>query len=371
MTNPQNASIYIHVPFCTRKCDYCHFYVIPDKKSHHEIYMEALKQEWEIRRATFGSNRLVSIYFGGGTPSLLSPDAIEEILSWLPISDDCEISLEANPESVTLETMRAFAKAGINRVSLGIQSFDDDLLKRLSRTHSAQHARQAILNVKKSGIDNITIDLMYDLPGQSLEQWRNTLAEVNDLPITHLSLYNLTIEPHTVFYKYRQKLMPLIPAPETSRIMYCDAVERLDDMGLKQYEISAFAKQDKMSRHNVGYWTGRPFLGLGPSAFSYWDNRRFRNICNFNKWADHCSKGENPADFEELLLPDARKRELLTIRLRLSEGIDLNDFEPLEIDTSETIQKYLQLSFLETTGSKVRLTKDGQLFYDSIATDLV
>lgn len=365
------ASLYIHVPFCTRKCDYCHFYVIPDKKTHHEVYLDALKQEWELRKGTFGSNKLVSVYFGGGTPSLLNPDSIADIISWLPISDDCEISLEANPESVTLEKMQAFADAGINRVSLGIQSFDDALLKRLSRAHSAADAREAILNVNRAGVDNITIDLMYDLPGQSLEQWRTTLSHVSDLPITHLSLYNLTIEPHTVFYKYRQKLMPLIPTPEASKTMYCDAVERLDEMGLKQYEISAFARNNKTSRHNVGYWTGRPFLGLGPSAFSYWDQKRFRNICNFNKWADSCARGENPADFEELLLPDARKRELLTIRLRLNEGVDLTHFEPLEAETHATLQKYQQMSLLEVDRTKVRLTKDGQLFYDSIATDLV
>lgn len=366
-----SGSLYFHVPFCTKKCDYCHFYVIPDKEAQHALYLQALKQEWLYRKPTFGDTPLVSVYFGGGTPSLLSADAIAEIISWLPIGDDCEITLEANPESVTYDRMRAFAQAGINRVSLGIQSLDDELLKRLSRQHNAGKAKQAIHDVKQAGIDNITIDLMYDLPGQSLQQWQNTLDQIAELPIDHLSLYNLTIEPHTVFYKYRQKLAPLVPKPEISRQMYCEAIERLEKMGLMQYEISAFARAGKMSRHNIGYWTARPFLGLGPSAFSYWDSRRFRNICNFNKWMQSCLEGENPADFEELLLPHARKRELLTVRLRLSEGVDLSHFEPLEVETRQTISKYQQMQFLEIDGTKVRLTKDGQLFYDSIATDLV
>lgn len=366
-----SGSIYFHVPFCTKKCHYCHFYVIPDKESQHTVYLRALKQEWELRRSTFGDRKLESIYFGGGTPSLLHPDEIAEIISWLPLTDGCEISLEANPESVTYEAMRGFAGAGINRVSLGIQSFDDELLKKLSRTHSAADAKQAILNVHRAGIENITIDLMYDLPGQTLDQWKSTLDKVADLPISHLSLYNLTIEPHTVFYKYRQKLAMQVPTPEISRSMYCEAVERLESFGLLQYEISAFAKPGRQSHHNVGYWTARPFLGLGPSAFSYWDHKRFRNICNFNKWVEHCSNGELPVDFEELLLPDARKRELLTVRLRLKEGVNLHDFEPLEDETRQILGKYQQMSLLTIEDSKVRLTKDGQLFYDSIATDLV
>lgn len=366
-----NGSLYFHVPFCTKKCDYCHFYVIPDKGAQHRPYLDALKKEWEYRKKAFGTTKLVSVYFGGGTPSLLHPEAIHEILSWLPLEEPCEITLEANPESIDFARMQAFARAGINRVSIGIQSLDDHLLKVLSRNHSAEQAKEAILNVHRAGIENITIDLMYDLPGQTLLQWEETLKQVRLLPISHLSLYNLTIEPHTVFYKYRQKLIPTVPKPEISRQMYCTAVDHLEAMGLEQYEISAFARKGKTSLHNTGYWTGRPFLGLGPSAFSYWDEKRFRNHCSFSKWARCCADLTNPSDFEELLTPDARKRELLTIRLRLREGINLNDYAPLEEQTEKTIQKYQQLGLLEVDGLKVRLTKDGQLFYDSIATDLV
>lgn len=366
-----NGSLYFHVPFCTKKCDYCHFYVIPDQAHQHALYLDALKREWEFRRAEFEGINLKSVYFGGGTPSLLAPNAFEEILSWLPLNDQCEITLEANPESVTLDRMRAYAQAGINRVSLGVQSLEDELLQKISRKHSAHDAKEAVRNVHRAGIENITIDLMYDLPTQTLALWKSTLNQVQELPITHLSLYNLTIEPHTVFYKYRQKLAMQVPNPEISRDMYCTAVEKLESFGLMQYEISAFAHPGKESRHNVGYWTARPFLGLGPSAFSYWNAKRFRNSCNFNKWQQQCNVGMDPADFEEQLPPDARKRELLTVRLRLKEGIDLNDFEPLEPETKRTLEKYNKMAFLEIDGSKVRLTKEGQLFYDSIATDLV
>src|SRR5690606_28580781 len=156
------------------------------------------------------------------------------------------------------------------------------------------------------GINNITIDLMYDLPGQNLEQWQKTLNAATKLPITHLSLYNLTFEPHTVFYKFRETLQSKVPHPETSKEMYVNAINALEKCGLKQYEISAFAKSGYKSRHNSGYWKGHPFLGFGPSAFSYWDQKRFRNVANLSHYNRALNQNKDPVDFEELLSPDAQ-----------------------------------------------------------------
>lgn len=369
------ASLYFHIPFCTKKCDYCHFYVIPDKDPFKIKLMEGFKQEWKKWLPTIQEWELVSIYFGGGTPALMGADAIAEIISWIKPNKDIEITLEANPENITIPFMQAYAQAGVNRISIGIQTLDNGQLKTLGRIHSAEKGIAAIEATAAAGITNISIDLMYDLPGQTLDGWKNTLAKTRDLPITHLSLYNLTIEPHTVFFKFRESLQKQIPDPQVSLHMYEAAIEMLQEQGLQQYEISAFAKNNAYSRHNVGYWTARPFLGLGPSAFSYWNEERFRNVANLNKYCDALQTGKSPIDFSEKLEPDARRRELLVINLRLIAGVHLQDFQklhgPFDKDTLSTIDRLLSESYLKLLGHQLSLTKQGILFYDTIAADLI
>ena len=357
-------SLYIHVPFCTRKCDYCHFYVIPDKESHKKLYLEALRSELRTNKA---EGNPVSLYFGGGTPSLLAPDAIAEIIDTIAPPSTCEITLEANPETVSQTRMEAFRAAGVNRISLGVQTFDSPLLGTLGRLHTADKAREAIMTTSEAGFDNISIDLMYDLPHQTVESWERTLAEIRTLPITHLSLYNLTIEPHTVFFKKRASLA--LPDEETSLTMLQRAIETLRLAGFGRYEISAFAKEGFYSRHNTGYWTGRPFLGLGPSAFSYWENRRFRNSANLNIYARQIRAGVEPIDFEETLSPTARLKEALAIRLRLLEPFDLPLNLPQETITS--LQELQQQGLVTVEDNKISLTERGTLFYDTVATELI
>lgn len=179
----EEISAYFHIPFCTRKCDYCHFFVIPDRERDHEILTGALKLEWEHYKGLFAHKKIPSIYFGGGTPSLLKPYELEEILNRIPFDASCEITLEANPENGTKELFQSFKALGINRCSLGVQSLDDPLLKKLSREHSAKKAIDAVINIYEAGITNISIDLMYDLPGQTLNEWRSTLDRVKELPL--------------------------------------------------------------------------------------------------------------------------------------------------------------------------------------------
>src|SRR5579864_9300472 len=253
MPTTGEVSLYFHIPFCRRKCPYCHFYVVPHETKAANALLESLRLEWDQNKHLIQGKNIISVYFGGGTPFLIGPEAITEILSWIQPSN-AEITLEANPEDVTLPAMQAFAKAGINRVSLGVQSLDNPLLIVLGRHHSAQQAISAIQATNEAGISNITIDLMYEIPQQTLTSWKNTLAQLETLPITHLSLYNLTIEPQTVFYKKRAQLTPLLPSSEESLTMLNLAVASLEKMGLKRYEISAFAKKDFIARHNTGYW---------------------------------------------------------------------------------------------------------------------
>lgn len=380
LTGPEQISLYFHVPFCKKKCDYCHFYVIPDKEPYKEQYMEGLKLEWEQSKEELSGKNLCSIYFGGGTPSLLGPKRISQIISWVEESlsmnaKDLEITLEANPEEVTIDLMKEYSHAGINRVSIGVQSFDDLLLHKLSRGHDANKAQAAVNHTYEAGIHNISIDLMYDIPHQTFEQWERTLDTALDLPITHLSLYNLVFEPHTVFYKKKSLLQPFLPKEEISSNMYQAAVEKCHRAGLIQYEISAFQKPGFHSCHNIGYWLGRSFLGLGPSAFSYWNGKRYRNIANLNRYLNLLKKGESPVDFEEQLEGVNKIRELLAVNLRVIEGVDLERFQQthgvLDAETLTAIDRLQVQGLLRNSTRHLQLTQKGILFYDTVATEII
>ncbi len=367
MPTTGEISLYFHIPFCRRKCPYCHFYVIPHKTEAVNSLLDSLRLEWDQNKHLVQGKQIVSVYFGGGTPFLIGPEAIAEILSWIQPPSNAEITLEANPEDATLPAMQAFAKAGINRISLGVQSLDNPLLKVLGRHHSAQQAKAAILDTAEAGISNITIDLMYEIPQQTLTSWENTLAQLPALPITHLSLYNLTIEPQTVFYKKRSALTPLLPSSEKSLIMLNTAVAALEQMGLKRYEISAFAKEDFIARHNTGYWLGRLFLGFGPSAFSYFEGKRYRNFCDLKKYATALSAGKSPVDFTEQLSPLASLHERLAVKLRMLEGVDRREF-PVD---DALYQKLQNKRWLHLDQHSAKLTEEGLLFYDSVAEEII
>lgn len=379
-TTSHQISLYFHIPFCTRKCDYCHFYVIPDREADKERLMEGFELEWLRQLPLIQNNEVVSIYFGGGTPSLLGPERIAIILETIrgscKITDDnCEVTLEANPENINRPLMECYASAGINRVSIGIQTLDDPLLIRLGRIHTANKGLDSIYATAESGITNISIDLMYDLPDQTLRHWEHTLNTITELPITHLSLYNLTIEPHTVFFKHQKMLKKVIPDEETSLQMYEMAVAKLNGAGLKQYEISAFAREGCRSRHNTGYWLARPFLGFGPSAFSDWQGSRFRNVANLSRYLKALQAGSSPVDYEETLPADERRRELFVIALRLLDGVDTAVFQrihgSLEKETMETVKILIGQGLLICEGSKICLTRRGVLFYDTVASELI
>lgn len=323
--------------------------------------MEGFRLEWNLRQIV---EPVHTVYFGGGTPALFHPERIGEILSWIPLESNAEITLEANPENITCDLIKRYADCGINRVSIGLQSLNDDLLQTLGRIHHAKKGIESVFHTAKAGIQNISVDLMYDLPGQQLAHWKKTLEEVAHLPITHLSLYNLTLEPHTVFFKKKEVLARLIPDPDLSLQMYTMAIESMERQGFKQYEISAFAKPGFQSRHNLGYWTGREFLGFGPSAYSYKNGKRFRNIAHLGKYLSQLKMGAFPIDFEEQLDPEASLRELLAIRLRLLEGVEYRG-NLLEIE------KLISEGFLEKVEGRLKLTRRGILFYDTVAVEII
>ncbi len=327
---PITGSLYVHVPFCTKKCGYCHFFVVKD--GDHSSYIQSIIKQWQSWKDRF--NPFLTIYFGGGTPSLLSPEELGTLLKLFPVAEGAEITIEANPETTDLAKLKAFRALGINRISIGVQSFDDKLLKTLTRTHDAKKAIETVYNAQEAGFDNISIDLMYDLPGQTLESWKHTLKVANSLPITHLSLYNLTIEPGTAFFRKKLDL----PEEGLSLQLLEEAVQTIR---LPRYEISAFGRP---SLHNIGYWTNRPFLGLGPSAFSFIDGRRFSDR------------------FTEQLPPEKAEREAFALHLRLLEGAPIPDF---------SVESLLERGLIEKKGNRMALTKRGLLLYDYVASEIV
>ncbi|MCK4934810.1 MAG: radical SAM family heme chaperone HemW [Simkaniaceae bacterium] len=370
----ESVSVYFHIPFCSKKCPYCHFFVLPDKKSLKDQLLVGFKKEWQAKLSSLKNKNIVSIYFGGGTPTLFVNPGIKNLLQWtndLHLDPNIEITVEANPETVTLALMKELKSYGVNRISIGVQSLDNDQLLILGREHSANKAIDAVNITKKAGIDNITLDLMYDLPHQTLQNFSKTLDQIENLPITHLSLYNLTIEPQTAFYKKRETLINHLPSDENSLKLLELACKRLETMGLKRYEISAFARDGAISIHNTGYWKARPFHGFGPSAFSYIEGRRFRNIAHSKKYLEQ----EVPIDFEEKLEDDEHKNELLAIHLRLLDGVDLPSFQkthgPLPKQTLINLQILHAEKYLELSQTKVKLSNKGLLFYDTVATKII
>lgn len=369
-----DLSLYIHVPFCTKKCDYCHFFVVPNKSSLKTDWFLSLKKEWQLIQPQLEGYRILTLYFGGGTPSLLPPEWIAEIISWVKDKPQ-EITLEVNPDDATFGTLQQFYQAGVNRISVGIQTFHEEQLLALGRLHTSDKAKQTLLDAHAAGLRNISADLMYDLPNQTLEDWERNLEEVVRLPVTHLSLYNLTIEPNTSFYRRREKLQPLLPGDVLSKEMLLAALSRLKDAGFEHYEISAFCRNGLISLHNIGYWLGRPFLGLGPAAFSYYAGKRTQNAPSISQYKNMLKSGTLPITFEEKLEPDARQREHFVIQLRLLEGVKLPRFEAvygaLDHQMREQLLSFAQMGWIESPLTHPRLTQEGLFFYDTIAEELI
>lgn len=374
------ASLYFHIPFCSKKCPYCHFFVLPDKRAFKDQFLASLAIEWKKRLPQLQGKRIVSVYFGGGTPSRLSPDQLHAILgpvlsSGLEIDPGCEITMEVNPEDASLPLLRDFFSLGINRLSLGIQSLEDEQLRLLERQHSSQRGIDAIVSAQTAGFQNISIDLMYDLPHQTLAGWKRTLNKLSQLPITHLSLYNLTFEPHTCFFKRKKELTPYLPNDEQSLQMLQEAIDAIEAAGLQRYEISAFSRPGMQSLHNTGYWTSRPFFGLGPSAFSYWEGKRFKNIANLNRYTEALAKEEFPIDFVEQLPYPQNLYELFAVQIRLKQGVDLSVFQrlhgPLPKAFLHRLRHLEEKGWVKRYGEICALTDAGMLFYDSAAAEMI
>ncbi len=365
------TAIYLHIPFCRRKCPYCHFYSIKTEARLTQDFCLAMQREWRLKEPLLQGSRVTSVYFGGGTPLSIGYANIAKMLNRMEkqLVAGCEITLEANPLDINAETARHLMAIGINRVSLGAQSFNDDELRLLGRTHKARDTVKALDLLANAGINNLSVDLMFDLPDQTTKEWQKTLLALEELPISHLSLYNLEIWPKTPFHR-RKGLLP--PTEKESLKMLKMAVSSLKTLGLQRYEISAFAKKGYESRHNTGYWTGTPFLGLGPSAYSYREGKRFANFANLSLYCKLLSTGQEPIEFHEELSYPANLKEMLAINLRLLCGVDIDKFEqkygPLPDETLLLLKSSDLIIFKK---NRCKLSAKGLLFYDTLAEELI
>ena len=368
-------SLYIHVPFCTRKCPYCHFYSIQEDKGLKERFVNALCQEIEKWRQTISDRNIVSVYFGGGTPFLLGPSHVERILNLFSTPRNAEITIEANPETATSPLLQAYHSLGVNRLSIGAQSFSDTFLKILHRAHTAEQTKRVLDDAISSGWTNISIDLMYDLPGMDLLAWEQTLNEACRLPIQHISLYNLVIEPNTPWFRKKAAIESSCPTEEISTQMIEATWAITKSHGFDQYEISAFAKPGFRSHHNVGYWQGREFLGFGPSAFSFFGGSRFSNVANLKKYCQAIEEKTSTIETTEELEPKMRLREMAAIGLRMNAGITLSALEAQwgaqDKELATALQRLEQMGLLEQHTGTFFLNDRGRLVYDAIAVEII
>jgi len=360
-----DIALYVHVPFCRRKCRYCSFVSYEGRTVDIPAYVNALKTEIE---KCAGGERVGSIYFGGGTPSLLTSDQIREILAtvraYFSVSPAAEISIEANPGTVDETFLSGIRKLGVNRLSLGVQSLNNNELKMLGRIHSAAQAEEALSLARPSGINNVNLDLIYGLPGQSLEDWRDTLEKALAMAPEHLSLYALSLEPGTLLWQdIEQKRVPAID-PDLAADQYELAEDLLAAGGYRHYEISNWARPGFECRHNLVYWQNKPYLGVGVAAHSSRDGRRYANTSNLDDYLAAFYRGVLPEKvLEETISPGLRLAETVILGLRLDEGVAAADL----IDRHrETVDEMTGLGLMEYSGGNIKLTRRGRLLSNEV-----
>ncbi|MDD6105293.1 MAG: radical SAM family heme chaperone HemW [Ruminococcus sp.] len=367
--------LYVHIPFCVRKCQYCDFLSGPSDEETKDRYIEALLKE--IRAAEHTEDyEIVSVFIGGGTPSALKAEAIASIMRTLQeqffFCEDAEVTIEANPGTVDLEKLTIYRNVGINRLSLGLQSTDAEELKLLGRIHSYEEFLKSYEWAREAGFSNINIDLMFAIPGQTGEAWRQHLYQVAELNPEHISAYSLIIEEGTPFAEQNLDL----PDEDTEYQMYEDTAEILERYGYRQYEISNYAKQGYMCRHNAGYWQRREYLGFGLGASSLYRGMRFSNT---RRMQEYLKESRNPDQIRKdvtVLSRNERIEEFMFLGLRMTEGISEKKFEEnfdvrLMDVYGDILQKYEETGFMEHIETKWRLTRKGIHVSNHILADFL
>lgn len=379
----KSLGIYIHVPFCLKKCRYCDFYSLAgEQQGVIERYVSALSAHLDEYALQAKDYAVTSVYFGGGTPSLLSDKQIKALLKKIRsnyrLYKAAEISMEVNPATVSPESLAGYRRAGVNRLSIGVQSFDDDDLRRIGRVHKAEDALETVTMAGKAGFNNISIDLMFALPGQSLQTVIDNVNMAASLEVDHVSLYGLKIEDGTPFW-FERDTLPL-PDEEEERRMYFTAAGLLESYGFKQYEISNFAKKGKMCRHNVRYWDCEDYLGFGPAAHSYFGGKRFsfkRDLGLYLDSFDPEKTAEEPLIDEMIDIPySSRVAEYVMLRFRLNVGVNTDtflkrfgrSFEEMYLDR---LRPYLESGHIVKTPKGYAFSREGMYVSNFILSRVV
>jgi|BarGraIncu01121A_1022015.scaffolds.fasta_scaffold03981_4 oxygen-independent coproporphyrinogen-3 oxidase len=373
MKNEQ-AGLYIHIPFCKSKCGYCSFYSIKSLNLLPD-FIDALNKEMKFYSKLFKS--FDTVYLGGGTPSLLTPQQIETILKtvgkFYKIDPHAEITIEVNPGDVSLEYFRALRSLGINRLNIGIQSFDDQLLKFLGRRHSASNALESMENAREAGFSNIGLDLIYGVHHQNIKSWENTLQKAITLKPEHISCYQLSLAPKTPLYQIYQEKSIKLPSNEQQTKYFFTTSEILENDGYLHYEVSNFAREECLkSKHNMKYWQHVPYLGLGPAAHSFLDNKRWWNKAAVKTYLQEISAGNMPVENTETLSAEQLQLEALFLGLRTKAGIDLKLYKirygvDLLEDKKSMIDLLIKNKLVELKDSFLRPTRAGMAVADSLA----
>ncbi len=377
--NKTPLGLYVHVPFCRSKCEYCDFYSLACKDDKlMDGYLDAVCAHIKEAGALAPAYKVDTIYFGGGTPSFFGADGISTILATIrrnfDVDSNAEITVECNPDSVTDRLLHRIYAEGVNRISLGIQTDDDEILKKLGRPHTYAQAVSAFQRIRKAGFKNVSVDLMYGLPGQTLRNWQETMDNVLRLLPEHISCYGLKVEPGTPLYSYKE--IANLPDDDLQADMYLSAVEMLRSRGYRHYEISNFARKGLYSRHNMKYWTGGEYLGFGPSASSDFAGKRFVLSRDLQSYISGIRDGgEVMEDVQEIPLRE-RAGEYLMLRLRTYQGIAADEYEQkflLPFDPIRKIlAKYRELGYVGVNDDgRWNLTAKGYLISNTILSELL
>ncbi|HQF41342.1 MAG TPA: radical SAM family heme chaperone HemW [Ignavibacteriaceae bacterium] len=374
-----NSAIYIHIPFCDHKCIYCDFYSIITTDNI-QSFLSALKKEIIYYSSLYNSDRNISsVFFGGGTPSLMEPDYIAEILNCIEdnfsLDNNAEITLETNPGTVDIKRLKAFKIAGINRISIGIQSFNEDELKFLTRIHDSQTAIKTVEDAAIIGFENISIDLIFNLPNQTKEIWKRNLQTAITLPIKHLSAYSLILEKGTILNKMVLDGKVTIQDEDYDADLYETTIDFLSSKGFIQYEVSNFAKPGYECLHNNAYWHYRDYLGFGPSAHSFIQNKRWWNFSSLKKYISEISQKNHALMNFEILSNDQQHEEYVMLALR-SSGLNLQEYNKRFSDEWLTrnyqyLENLQKENYLKLDHSNIKLTSKGYAVCDEILKNIL
>ncbi|MBQ7668164.1 MAG: oxygen-independent coproporphyrinogen III oxidase [Clostridia bacterium] len=364
----KDLALYIHIPFCKQKCLYCDFCSFQNKDDLIDTYIKCLCLEIKSYKEKVKDHIAETIYIGGGTPSYIEPKNIEEIIKCVRenflVDDDIEFTIEVNPGTVNENKFDIYKKIGINRISFGVQSSFDDMLKSIGRIHTYNEFLNNYKLAREKGFNNISVDLIFGLPNQTISMWEKTLDEILKLKPNHISCYSLKVEENTPFFKLQKEGKLILPSEEVEREMYHLCINKLRDNGYNQYEISNFSLPGFESKHNLVYWKRKDYLGLGLNAASCIENTRFSNEVDINKYIDKINNNENVVIFNEELDEKEILKEKIMLNLRLNEGLNLNEIlVKLNKDEQENfltnVNYLMDLGLISKEENKIKLTVKG------------